>query len=325
VRYRCYHFAEEFARAGLLADVGHFEGFKNVHANRYDAFIFHKPKYSRRLVAVLNQLKEMGKTVVADYDDFVFSEAHADASPLYLCGRASIQQVRAMHRQYEQAMDLFQSITVSTEPLGEIVKTFQPGAQVDIVHNGLSAKWVAQGAYRFKEDRAEKVIGYFPGTSTHQMDFSVAEPALAQFLRRHREVRLLVMGPVKVDRYLFRKEQISTLPVVAYEQLPAWIMNCWASIAPLQESIFNRCKSALKLLETAIWNVPLIASPIPDLMRNRNKVSFARNVQEWEDRLEALLDDTHYAHTVKGHRSWAMDHCMAHTQAHRLLGALETF
>lgn len=325
VRYRCYHLAEALAQIGHIADVSHFDNLKSDFVDHYDAFIFHKPKYSNRLQRWVKGCQTAKKIVVADYDDLVFDEGYAQESPLYLCGRASLKHVQALHKEYGQALKLFSNITASTEPLADCIRQFKPESTVHVVPNGLSDRWVAQGNYRFKPKRDKKTIGYFPGTSTHQQDFSVVESALVHFLGKNPAVNLLVMGPVTIDRYKFRPDQLKIQPAVAYDQLPAWIMLCWSVIAPLEGTRFNRCKSALKLLETAIWGVPLIATPIEDMQRCSAKVCFARNKREWQEGFEALLHEPYHNEIASNLRKWALSNGMARDQIASFMKATQRF
>ena len=74
------------------------------------------------------------------------------------------------------------------------------------------------------------------------------------------------------------------LSVVAYTEFPAWIMLIWVVMAPLEDTQFNRCKSALKLLETGVWGVPLIATLIENTQLCSAKVCFTRKENEWLER-----------------------------------------
>lgn len=323
VRYRCYHLAEALAQLGHIADVCHFENFRIGFMDRYDAFIFHKPKFSWQLKRLVKRLQAAVKLVIADYDDLVFDERYAQESPLYLCGRASLKHVQALHKEYGQALRLFSNITASTEPLADCIREYKPESTVHVVHNGLSDRWVAQGDYSFKPQFNQKTIGYFPGTSTHQQDFSVVESALVHFLGNNPAINLLVLGPVTIDRGKFRSDQIQTLPVVAYDQLPAWIRLCWVVIAPLEDTRFNRCKSALKLFETAVWGIPLIATPIEDMKRCNAKVLFAGNEREWLEGFEAMLHEPYRIEIAADLRKWAISHSMAKNHIPRFLKAIE--
>jgi glycosyltransferase involved in cell wall biosynthesis len=206
------------------------------------------------------------------------------------------------------------NVTVSTAPLKKIVQKSHPGADVRVIHNGLSSRWVRQGRYMYQKDYEDKIIGYFPGTSTHHYDFKIVEPALVRFLEKHKAIRLLILGPLKIDEKKYDSQQLLLFPAVSYEQLPYWIKQCWITIAPLQPSLFNHCKSGLKFFESAIWGVPLIATEIPDLIRCGTELRFAEDEQGWLDQFEMMLADAPYTKISKKIENWTTEHCMAQNQ-----------
>lgn len=314
VRYRCYNFAEELVGAGNKADVCHFEEFEDDFLDRYDVFVFHKPKCSSRLVHFLKKLKTNTKLAIADFDDLVFDERYAEESSLFLSARGSLKNVIRLHREYHEALRLFENITVSTVPLKKFVQKSHPGADVRVLHNGLSSRWVRQGRYMYQKDYEEKMIGYFPGTSTHRYDFKIVEPALVRFLEKHKDIRLLILGPIKIDEKNYDSQQLLLFPAVSYEKLPYWIKQCWITIAPLQQTLFNHCKSGLKFFESAIWEVPLIATAIPDLTRCDTELRFAEDEQGWLDQFEMMLADAPYTKISKTIENWTTEHCMAQNQ-----------
>lgn len=311
VRYRCYHFSEELNRMGYHADVCHFDMFKDVYMTRYDGFIFHKPRFSRRLVRTMRELETLGKTVWADFDDLVFDEKLAEQSPLFLCGRASKTATIGLQREYRQALLLFGHVMVSTQPLAGHVRRVHPDARVAVVHNGLCERWVHNARYLYARENRQKWIGYFPGTSTHYQDFKLVAAVLSRFLESNQDVRLLVLGPLAPSDFGLKMDQVFALPAVAYDQLPYWIMQCWLTIAPLSDTVFNQCKSRLKLIESVIWGVPLVASPIDDLKRCPTEVLYAATDSQWFDQLNRLKDDACHARISAVNYRWACRHAMA--------------
>lgn len=319
VRYRCYNFTEELTKAGQKADVCHFTGFKSDFIDRYDAFVFHKPKISGKLKKIVKRIESAKKPAAADFDDLVFDERYAGESSLYLSGRASLKYVSKAHRSYHRALALFKKVTVSTEPLKAFVRGVNPNADIKVIFNGLSKGWVIKGQVISKQVNNKKYIGYFPGTSTHQFDLKVVEKPLIHFLRDHPGTGLLVLGPLEIDEDKFNGIEVKRHPAVAYEELPYWIRKCWVTIAPLADTCFNRCKSGLKFFESASWGVPLVATEIPDFKRFGCNVLFADKKTSWEDHFEHLKDASFYDKFSSKIRRYTEKHCMVSDQVPRLL------
>jgi len=76
------------------------------------------------------------------------------------------------------------------------------------------------------------------------------------------------------------------------------------NLAPLEHTPFTECKSALKVMEAAWWNMPTVCTPIPDVMRFANAgACLAGNAEAFEAHLEQLLSDpTHYQSASDGLR-----------------------
>jgi hypothetical protein len=127
-------------------------------------------------------------------------------------------------------------------------------------------------------------------------------------------MRLLLLGPLDVGEFGLKMEQVLTLPAVTYDQLPYWIMQCWLTIAPLSDTIFNQCKSRVKLIESAIWGVPLVASSIDDLRQCATDVLYAADEDQWFDQLNKLKDEKLHGKISAGNYQWANRFAMARDQ-----------
>jgi hypothetical protein len=133
---------------------------------------------------------------------------------------------------------------------------------VRVVANGLDERlWTAapspprQGAVRI----------LFMGTATHDADFAIVEGALAR-------LKLVFGEHVSVD--LLGVSSRSDLPpwvnrigmpvnaTMSYPGFVNWITRQYwdIAIAPLADTPFNRCKSAIKILDYAALGLPVLAS-----------------------------------------------------------------
>lgn len=268
-RYRCYHAAHDLAKVGCLADVVGFVQLTPDLLNRYDGYVFHRPAYCDKLARTLDQLRRFGRPFLADYDDLIFDARHALFSPAFRTGRLSAREVLAAFEQNHRALRLFRHISVSTAPLREQVLDSHPASVVQVVHNGLSSRWVARlppPRFDLPSPRGT-TIGYFSGTRSHDHDFATVESVLLTLLEGDRTVQLLVVGPLTFQASRFPRAQVVHLAAVDYFELPKYIQRCAITIAPLEDNVFNRCKSGLKFFESAILGVPAVATPIPDMLR----------------------------------------------------------
>lgn len=108
----------------------------------------------------------------------------------------------------------------------------------------------------------------FMGTMTHDADFAMVESALARLKAVYGEfvsIDLLgISGKPTLPEWVNRV----SMPIHAASGYPGfvnWItQQHWdVGIAPLADTTFNRCKSALKALDYAAMGLPILASDQP--------------------------------------------------------------
>lgn len=323
-RYRCSNPVQDLRLMGHIADVCPLPDFGPEHADWYDAFVFHRHAYNKELENILSLLERLGKPCVADYDDLIFSPRQAAKSPLLLSGRSSLRMETLKFKRHLKALRLFKHVTVSTIALKREVLKVHPTAEVEVIHNGLSAAWVKNGQAAECPTPDVKVISYLPGSGSHTQDFREVQDILAVYLRKKPDVVLSIVGPLDFERKKFPAGRLITGPAVPYKELPLVIRSSWITIAPLQDTSFNRCKSGLKFFESAAFGVPVIASPIPDMMRfNGSGILFAKTRSEWRRALEFLTDDEKYNRVSRSVRDYALQECMSKRQTEKLFGILE--
>jgi glycosyltransferase involved in cell wall biosynthesis len=290
--YRCENMAAALRADGHQVSLFHLT--KLPLNKRFDAVFFHRPKQTIRLKLVIFCLKFYRQCVlVADFDDLIFDQAFAEFSPGVINSLVPLKTTRRDFRAHRRTLDNFNLITVSTEPLVDIVETSFPSANVELLPNTVHLTW-RNTELAVQQPQKEFVITYFPGTRSHDRDFaSIAEP-LTLFLKRHPQVRLHITGPLHFDLPA-RAGQVYHREKVSFDVYPECFRDTWVNLAPLESTPFNRCKSALKVLEAGCWGVPTICSPLPDAERfNAAGALKADTSAEWFQQLESLLDPDYY-------------------------------
>lgn len=142
-------------------------------------------------------------------------------------------------------------------------------------------------------------IGYFSGTSTHNADWAMVEPAVLAVMRRHPETRLCLGGLLQPSQELMEElgGRVTRFPFTTWHQLPGLLVQTDICLAPLTgESVFNEAKSAIKWLEAALVETPTIASPtLPfrEAIEHGRTGMLASTTAEWEEALEELVASHH--------------------------------
>lgn len=320
VRYRCYNPAEDLNAMGLLANVCHVTDFCESWTDYYDVFIFHRPTNEPYCKKVILQLKEKSKVLVADYDDLLFGEKNVLYSPSYINGTASKRLAMKANESYTKALDYFDLFTVSTEPLAKCLVKINPNAQTCVIHNGISQRWFELAG--MTRPVRNKVIGYFAGGACHNKDFFSIISALGSCLDSHDDIQLLVPEMLSVPKGILAENKLSFFKRKHFLCLPEVMAKCSLNIAPLLDNEFNRCKSAIKFLESAAVGVPLVATSIPDFERfSFPGLRFAASLKEWDAQLGEIQGNSTAMHSML--RDYVLSEGMSLEQSVKLTGFLE--
>ncbi|WP_170211039.1 glycosyltransferase [Neokomagataea tanensis] len=136
-----------------------------------------------------------------------------------------------------------------------------------------------------KEETDQVWICYGSGTNTHDADFLQAEGGLWAAMLQEEKLCLRVIGPVKVPEKFDRfGDRVERLPMRPYAQYLEILSQSDISIAPLQETLFNNCKSNIKYVEASIVGVSSICSPMEpfsSIIKNGNNGFIATSPEEW--------------------------------------------
>jgi glycosyltransferase involved in cell wall biosynthesis len=184
------------------------------------------------------------------------------------------------------------AVTVSTEYLAGVVRgEYGVQAPVHVLPNCLDAAVLKLAPV---EQAGPMTVGW-AGSDTHRGDFELVRRPLARFLRGHGEVGLSFMG---VDYgWLLGNPDRRLTPWVPVWDDPVGYMRCldWqVGLAPLANTQFNRCKSALKALEYAARGIVVVASDVEPYRRfvEHGVTGFlVSRDHEWREVLELLAGD----------------------------------
>jgi len=195
------------------------------------------------------------------------------------------------------------AVIVSTEPLRRRMQHLN--ANIYVVPTALDARLFAAALTRpaRREARRPRVVGYM-GTYTHDADVMMILESLRAALRRRRndwELQL-VGGVTEPTLCALRGLPVRVLKVGwgkrAYPRFVPWLTERARfdlAVAPLEASVFTRCKSDLKFLEYSALGIPAIYSrvtPYKESVRHLETGYLAENTpRAWTRALEQMMDD----------------------------------
>jgi glycosyltransferase involved in cell wall biosynthesis len=197
---------------------------------------------------------------------------------------------KEMHRDaVETAAGVSDIVTVTTEPLAEVLRKFNP--EVRVIPNFIPQKLLSWP----RPERTDVVRIGWRGGASHALDVqSIAAPMRA-VLRRNPQARLHIVG---TD---FRKTV--GMPADFTNWIPVWPRHdeFYRAIAPFDLAVvplygleFDQSKSNIPVLEYAALGIPSVASdmtPYRDFIVNGKTGYLVRSRQDWVKRVTELVND----------------------------------
>jgi len=184
----------------------------------------------------------------------------------------------------DHAIQISHMVTVSTEPLAEVLRKRHDNVVVLPNH-------IDEGMFDIERPRRDRVTVGWAGGDSHLGDFVTIAEQLKRFFRRNPEVDFHNVGTDY--RRPFRLPGRHT----------GWHQDIWdyyrtidfdIGIAPLADTVFNRSKSAIKAMEYAALGIPVIASdrePYRPFVLDGVTGYLVRDEHEWGKRLYELVSD----------------------------------
>ncbi len=301
-RYRSENLARCLRGHGHDAEIS-YVGQSRVRVDA-DVVVLHRVCAVPEGLAFARAAREVGAVLVYSTDDTVYD---AESFPDYGEPWGAIRAFAPLHARMIADAD---AVLVSTEYLGsDITRVFGPDKPVFTVRNFLSTELLelSEAAQRRRAGRDDGMVtfGYMSGSATHNVDISVATPALYELLLTREKARLLIVGPLIVDSEIAgfeRYGKVVRVPFVPWRDLPEIIASTDVNLSPLNvRHRFTRAKSEIKFLEAAAAGVPTVATmtegfgeavPGTAIAYCRDIVSLGggNDNSGWYDNLEALLE-----------------------------------
>lgn len=191
-------------------------------------------------------------------------------------------QAREGHQRMMQALTLSDRMVVTTQPLVEYYKKYIQ--DVHIVPNTLAQQW--QGLYKEPVARKKLRVGWV-GAAQHKGDLDLITDVVRELAS---EVDWVFMGMCTDEIRPYLKEFHSFVSIAEYPKKMA-SLDLDIAVAPLENNIFNRCKSNLRLLEYGAIGWPVVCSDVYPYRSNDPPVLHAQDLKtDWIKKIRSLYD-----------------------------------
>lgn len=135
-------------------------------------------------------------------------------------------------------------------------------------------------------------LGYFSGSSTHNLDFDILSGALIRLFHQHPNLILRIVGMIELKGELKNyQNRIEFCSYTDYVNLQRLIAEVEINLIPLQNNIFTNCKSELKYFEAAIGGTVSIATPtyIYNKVITDGRNGYLSLDFEWESKINHVI------------------------------------
>lgn len=292
--YRCENLALALTASGHETHLLHINSL--MFRSDFDVVVFLRPELSWKFTYVVRRLRARGVQLIADVDDLIFDPDCAEFRPSIRNGKNNHDEVRKAFAANAEAIGMMDKVQFSTTELARRYKAICPDAIVNVIPNAAYRTWKQIEP----SSKAGRNISYLVGTRTHDRDLSLMAPVLKRLLDRHPDLTLRLVGPIDIG---FDHARIRRLERVTFDKYAELVRDSYIAIAPLEDTPFNQCKSAIKLVEGGMMNVPTIASYVGDYKNiDVQGLLHATTPEEWEMQLEFALQPVNHRKLSEGLR-----------------------
>lgn len=218
--------------------------------SQHDIFLASRP--GPEMCDLLMQALDAGKKVVLDMDDDFFTIPKHNPSYTYV-GAGNPNFHMLLKKLLKRV-----TLVLSTE---EVRSRYGMGGE--IIPNCFDEE---NFRWELPKDRSRGMrrIG-LTGSNTHVNDFKLIQHVLLRLARERKDVQL-VIGNDPAVYHLFDEVpegQKLFIPSLTYQLYPYYFRYVDILAVPLEDTIFTRAKSDIKLVECGAARIPFVASPLP--------------------------------------------------------------
>lgn len=257
-----YFFLEDLPRLGGPTEL----------AARADQLVICRARYDHQIAQLVAAFKARGKPVFFDTDDLVFDHRYAhlilDTLDVNAQDPRAWDYWFAYTSRIGATLRLCDAAITTTAPLARRISEFAD-VPVAVVPNFLNREQMEYSDRLYAAKAPPELgesglvhLGYFSGSPSHNRDFAMAVPALAELMDEDPQLGVVVVGymdpgPLK-ERFGSRVTRFEFQDFLNLQRLIARVEY---NLMPLQSNVFTHCKSELKFFDAAVVGTLSIASP----------------------------------------------------------------
>lgn len=274
--YRLIHPYHVMEQAGLIRGGVGFEHFSVCDLQRMkpDLILVQRQISPEQITSLARYKAWANCPIVFELDDYILNlpvkSLHRDEMP------------QGMAASLRKALSFCDRLVVSTQPLAQALKGYH--ADIRVAANRLPLSWWSFAAAPKLPGEGKPRVGWAGGVG-HTGDLLLVADVVAELAN---EVDWVFFGycPEVLQPYVKEFH-----PGVEITQYPAKLasLNLDLVIAPLEENLFNSCKSNLKLLEYGACAYPVVCSDFGPYQGEMPVVRVKNRFKDWVDAIRLML------------------------------------
>jgi len=224
-------------------------------------------------------------------------------------------QSREGHLRMVEALKKSDSMVVTTTPLQDHYEKYI--GKVKIIPNCLASQWFKLNPAKSKRNRLR--VGWI-GAGQHQGDLEIISEVIKTLSER---IDWIFMGMQPEESKSYIKEFHPFVSISDYPEKMA-SLDIDIAIAPLEDNLFNKCKSNLRLLEYGAMGWPVVCSDVYPYQTNSPPVlRCGPSEKDWIEALICLIENEDFR-IEKGEqlKRWVVDNYMIENYSNDWCNAL---
>ena len=257
--WRCIFIKEWLEKSGLRVEIESTlkqtpDFLKKLITSSF--VIFNRPRRNGVAANIIRCLVKWRKRFCFDMDDLIDDEYFA-GSGRYKSGLISYDHLMANTRLTSDAYKFTETMTVSTQFLSSSMSQHF-GLNTIILPNTIPISYCSGREYQ-PDENAFRLV-YTSGSPTHLNDFSSIYIDLLNFMIRHTDVTLTIIGrAIALQEFHLVDDRVKFLDYMDFAAMLETYSNHDLALVPLEYNEFNNAKSNIKYIESASVAVPVLA------------------------------------------------------------------
>lgn len=299
-KYRVEQLAAFWRARGVEFEYAHYQDIPR--AARIMQHATHLMEYRLQTGAAADMLRYEARRlrlpVLYDLDDPLFSvSAYETYRNMDMLDPALKAHFLGEAPKYLSMMNGADILSVSTPGMAAHTRLYSD-RPVFVRRNFADQETLRAGAAAMKEARRDDGlfrVAFASGSQGHEADLTEIIEPLAAFVQADASRRLMLIGHFDT-RHLPEglTEQVDRVQFADYQTYLETLRRADCAVMPLCDDIFNRCKSAVRVLDAAAVGVPSVVGGVGDLaqvVRNGETGHVVREADGWLNALRALAED----------------------------------